>query len=51
MFGHNYYIKSKIILFCILIVTPILRIVISNYKSSVYNNVWDFPAYKLKHKL
>jgi len=38
MFGHNYYNKNKIILYCILIVIPILRIVTSNYKSRVYNN-------------
>jgi hypothetical protein len=51
MFGNNCYIKSKIILYCILIVTPILRIVTSNYKNSVYNNIWNFLAYELKHKL
>jgi len=50
MFGHIYCIKIKIILCCILIVTPILRIVSSNYKISVYNNVWNLLAHKLKHK-
>jgi hypothetical protein len=51
MFGHNYYIKSKIILFFILIVKPILMIVKSHYKNSVYDNVQDFLTYKLKYEL
>jgi len=42
MFGYNYYITSKIILYCILPITLILRIVISNCHNNNFNHTWNF---------
>ena len=51
MFGHSYYINSKIILYCLLTIALILRIVTSNSHNNNFNHIWDFLTCKLKHML